>query len=120
MLIKFLKTDFEYKDDRGSIIQLIHDGWKQINYITSKAGGERGNHYHKNNKEAFYVISGMFELELQDINTKEKEIYTIESGTFFTISKNVNHIFRYIEDTSLISMYSEGIKKDGNVDIYKR
>lgn len=119
MLIKFLKPDFEYNDDRGSITQLVHDNWKQFNYITSKAGIERGNHYHKNNKEAFYVISGAFEIELKNIITNEVEKYNIEAGTFFSIDSNINHTFRYIKDTYLISMYSEGVEKDGEKDIYK-
>ena len=28
-----IKTDFEFADERGTITQLIHDGYKQINVI---------------------------------------------------------------------------------------
>ena len=55
MLIQFLKPDFEHTDERGKLVQLVHDGWKQVNVIESKAGQIRGNHYHKVNREAFYV-----------------------------------------------------------------
>ena len=35
-MLRVIKTDFEFSDDRGTITQLIHDGYKQINVITSK------------------------------------------------------------------------------------
>jgi len=118
MLIEFIKTDFEFTDERGSITQLVHDGWKQVNYITTKAGVLRGNHYHKNNEEAFFVISGEFELELVDINTQEKENHTIKAGDFFIIRRNLSHSFNFTKDTELISMYSNGVEEEQGKDIY--
>lgn len=118
MLIEFIKTDFEFQDERGTITQLVHDNWKQVNYITTKAGVLRGNHYHKNNEEAFYIISGEFELELLDINTNEKESHTIKTGDFFIIRRNLSHSFNFTKDTNLISMYSNGVEEKDNMDIY--
>ena len=46
MLIEFIKPDFDFTDDRGSLTQLVHKGWNQVNYITSVGGAFRGNHYH--------------------------------------------------------------------------
>ena len=37
-MLRIIKTDFEFSDDRGTITQLIHDGYKQVNVITSKKG----------------------------------------------------------------------------------
>ena len=62
MLIEFLKADFCFDDERGNLVQLVREGWKQVNVIRSEAGVERGGHYHAQNSEAFYVISGSFEL----------------------------------------------------------
>ena len=77
----------------------------------------RGNHYHKYNSEAFYVISGSFILNVWNTNTAEK--YMINSGMFFSIGPNVFHTFKYIEDTVLVSMYSEGVEIcDGKKDIW--
>lgn len=118
MLIKYLDVDFEFSDTRGSIKQLVHDNWKQVNFITSKAGIIRGNHYHKKNIEAFYIISGEFELELKDLSSGLYEKYLIKQGDFFQIDKGVIHSFKYIKDTSLISMYSEGVQTPEGMDIY--
>lgn len=36
MLIKFLEPNFIFEDERGLLIQLVRDGFKQVNYITAK------------------------------------------------------------------------------------
>ncbi len=119
MLIEFIKPDFEFEDERGSLKQLIHMGWKQVNYITSIAGAFRGNHYHKKNTEAFYVISGTFKLMAETLDKSEKEEYLIKARDFFTIKPNINHSFDYTENTQLISFYDLGVENsDGTKDIY--
>lgn len=119
-MIKFINPDFKFEDDRGCLVQLVHQGFSQVNYIRSKPGAIRGGHYHKDNKEAFYVISGSFRLVLIDNDTKLHEEHLIASGTFFIIEKNISHFFEFTSDTSLISMYDKGVEnKDGTKDIFK-
>ena len=118
MLIEFLKTDFDFVDERGSLTQIVSDGWKQVNYITSKQGTLRGNHYHKNNNEAFYVIEGAFELNLINTKTKETENYSIKSGDFFKIGPYISHSFSFKKDTQLISFYDNGVVEGEIKDIY--
>ena len=43
-MIKILKPDFVFEDERGSLVQLVREGYKQINVVVSKAGYERGRH----------------------------------------------------------------------------
>lgn len=112
-MLKIIKPDFEFDDERGSIIQLIHDGYKQINVITSKKSVFRGGHYHRRNKEAFYIISGAL------IITVNGEKYRFVSGDFFGIEENDMHSFEFEEDTLLVSMYNIGVENtDGTKDIY--
>lgn len=112
-MLKIMNTDFNFEDDRGSIVQLIHSGYKQINVIKSKAGVFRGGHYHKKNDEAFYIISGKLEI------TVNNEKFTFSSGDFFGIEANDVHNFYFIDDTLLVSMYSNGVELfDGTKDIF--
>ncbi len=117
-LIEFMKPNFEFEDDRGKLNQLFRDGYKQVNYIFTKSGVIRGEHYHKNNKEAFYVISGSFELILEDLNSDAKEKHILKTGDFFAINPYLKHSFNYLEDTRLISMYSKGVEEENGKDIY--
>jgi len=41
MLIENVKPDFEFKDEQGSPVQLVREGYWQFNVITSKKGGVR-------------------------------------------------------------------------------
>lgn len=117
MLIKTLKPDFIHSDDRGCLTQLVHDGFKQFNVIFSHKGVLRGNHYHKENDEAFFVISGKLTLEAEKDGEKESHVFA--AGDMFLVPPYVIHSFYYDEDTWLASMYSNGVEKEnGEKDIF--
>ena len=112
-MLEILSADFSFSDERGTITQLIHQGYTQVNVITSKQGVVRGGHLHRENKEAFYIIQGAL---VVDVNGKE---YHFSSGAFFCIEPNDMHSFRFLEDTVLVSMYSCGVEyPDGTKDIF--
>ena len=118
-LIDFIEPDFIFTNESGVLKQLVHDGWKQVNVIFSKQGSVRGGHFHKYNREAFYIITGSFKLTIW--KGEEKENYSIKSGDFFIIYENVLHTFEYMEDTWLVSMYSKGVELDEGVkDIWEK
>ena len=117
MLIEFLKTDFEFDNENGKLVQIVHHDWNQVNIIYSKAGGVRGGHYHKYNEEAFYIYSGTFKLIVW--KDEEKEEYEMKAGDFFKVNPFVFHTFEYHEDTVLVSLYSSGVELDnGEKDIW--
>ncbi len=110
MLIEYMKTDFELQNENGLLVQLVHDGWKQVNVITSVAGRARGGHYHKYNEECFYVVSGAFTLTVW--RGEERETYEMHAGDMFKVHPYVYHTFAYTEETLLVSMYSRGVELD--------
>lgn len=117
MLVKIIKPDFEFNDTRGSLVQLFRDNWKQVNIIRSFAGNIRGGHYHKENIEGFYLIEGKLKLILIYENEKEEHIFSC--GDMFVIEENITHYFEFMEDTLLVSMYSNGVElSNGDKDIY--
>ena len=115
-IIQFSKPDFIHQDDRGVLKQLVSSGWNQINVITSLADSFRGNHYHKNNMEMFYIISGKFKLILR--KNDQTFSFLIEANDFFIIEPYAVHSFEYIEDTTLITAYDKGVVEGNNMDIY--
>lgn len=115
-MLEFIKTDFEFKDERGELKQLCHDGWKQVNYLFTKKGVFRGNHYHKENREAFYIIDGEIELKLE--KNGKVENYIVKTGDFFVFSPFVIHSMNFIKDTSMIALYDNGVEKNGKRDIF--
>lgn len=117
MLIERLKTNFEFKDERGTLTQLVRRGYSQVNFITSKGGVFRGGHYHKMNTEAFYIIQGRCKVTAR--KNGEEETQEFVAGDFFQIGPYVSHDFDYIEDSALISMYSLGVElENGEMDSF--
>ena len=117
MLIEMMKPDFVFEDERGSLRQLVQKGFSQYNIIFSKKRVLRGNHFHKKNKEAFYVISGAFTLNVS--KDGRKETYQFKQGDMFLVPPNVVHSFYYTQDCYIASMYDIGVEnKDGSKDIY--
>lgn len=115
-MITVLKPDFEYSDDRGLLVQLVHDGYRQVNMCFSKGGTERGGHFHRINKETFYIVSGRCEITASLDGKTEK--HSFSAGDMFTVEKNVLHSIFYPVDTVLIVMYDKGVElSDGTKDI---
>ena len=115
-MIEILTPDFEFGDDRGFLCQLVHEGYKQVNVVYSNKGVYRGGHYHKLNKETFYVVSGAVEVTVY--HEENKQTVTFKKGDMFCINKGVWHDFNYIEDTVLVGMYDVGVElPDGTKDI---
>ncbi|MBO7573840.1 MAG: WxcM-like domain-containing protein [Bacilli bacterium] len=111
------KIDFQHIDERGSLSQLIHDGFKQINVLESKKGVERGSHFHKESIEAFYVISGSVKVILWSKNEKEEVVFN--KGDFFEIHPFVLHNMLFLSDCLMVQMYDRPVEKeDGTKDIY--
>lgn len=125
-LVQELTLCFEHKDPRGCLVQLIRGGYSQVNFIESFQNAVRGFHYHKFNKEVFYVISGKIEIDVWKIDESEKadfssyEEHIFQKGDFFGINSYTAHVFIYLTDSAIISMYDKGVEIDEyRRDIYK-
>mgnify|MGYP002627537616 CR=1 FL=1 len=117
MLIEILRPDFIHADERGSLTQLVHEGFRQYNIIFSKKDVVRGKHYHKENREAFYVITGSFKFVAKNDDVTEEHMF--KAGDMFLVPPYVTHSFSYLEDTWLASMYDIGVEhEDGSKDIH--
>ena len=116
-MIEILKPDFEFEDERGKLTQLVREGFTQFNIIFSRTGTFRGNHFHKFNREAFFVMCRKFELLAQKDGEEEK--FCFSDGDMFLIPPFVNHSFCYHTDTLLASMYDVGVElPNGEKDIF--
>ena len=116
-MLEILKPDFEFNDERGRLMQLIHGDCAQVNFVTSKPSSLRGGHYHKQNREIFFIIDG--EVAVTVKKDGRKEVYHFNSGDMFAINKNVIHYFDYKKESSLIVVYDKGVENsDGTKDIY--
>lgn len=117
-MIKILKPDFFFGDERGTLTQITHESFAQVNHVFTVKGAVRGNfHYHKRAKEVFFVASGDITVYLEKGDKSEK--YNFKTGDMFLIREDVRHRFDFNEDTHLVAFYTERVElPDGTKDIY--
>ena len=116
-MIEFIKPNFNFQDERGTLVQLCREGWKQVNVTSTKAGVFRGGHYHKNNLEAFYIINGEIEIHLS--KDEKEETVTVKDGDFFVLKPYAVHSFDFKKDTLMVALYDKGVEEEnGQKDIY--
>lgn len=121
MGIKKIDVDFFHTDERGTICQVLSIPNSQVNYLFTKKGAKRGKHYHKENREVFYIIKGAIRLETysaNDIETEHEE-FLFKTGDLFSVEPFTVHDFEFVDDTHMIVVYDKGVEhSDGSKDIY--
>ena len=117
MLYKTRDVDFRHNDFRGSLTQLVHEGYKQINVLITKEGADRGAHFHKVATEAFFLITGSVKVDF--VGKEEKQIVEFGKNDFFEIQPMVLHDMHFTEDCIMVQMYDIPVENpDGSKDIY--
>ncbi|MDE7327736.1 MAG: cupin domain-containing protein [Lachnospiraceae bacterium] len=114
-LYKRLVVDFEHKDARGKLSQLVHGGFNQVNVLETRAGVTRGGHYHKISREAFFVVSGSVKVDLKNEFGNQTEIF--HKGDFFMVSPFTVHCMYFPEDCVMVVLYDIPVG-DGGEDIF--
>ena len=116
-LVKELKNEFEYVNESGSLVQLVHGGYSQVNVVCSYAGTNRGGHLHKLAREAFYVIDGSLEIKLW--RGKEILIKKYGRGDFFEVQPKVMHSMFFYTNCIMVVLYDIPIENNKGIkDIY--
>lgn len=112
MAIKVTHTKPEFEDYRGYITRLVNDDnlkLRAVLYITSKAGTERGNHYHKTDYHYVYCLSGKFRYSEKDMHNDNSptESVILEPGDLVLSKPMVAHSMEFLEDTVFLAFTTE-------------
>jgi len=100
---------FSRTDDRGEFIGLLNNGqWEEVNYLFTKAGEIRGNHFHRETTEIFYIISGTIKVTIIS-PTGTPLTYDIKSGDLFEIPPGEIHTFHCQSDCKWLNFLSRKI-----------
>lgn len=110
---KLLKPFHNFHDNRGEIKGIINNGnWEESNFIFSKKGSLRGNHYHKETTELIFVIEGKIEVILMDLISKKKIILVLEENSILKITPYTVHTFKVIRESKWINYLSKKFDKE--------
>jgi mannose-6-phosphate isomerase-like protein (cupin superfamily) len=84
---------------KGEMAQILNRAGESFRHLvywdldSAKSAQARGNHYHLNKTERYYVISGRLEMLLEDVASSRGEKITVAAGNFITVQPHVAHAF---------------------------
>lgn len=101
-----LSTYMTRQDERGGFWGITQEGWAEVNFIETAAGQVRGNHYHKETRELFFIVSGEIEIVVDDLRSGAHHEMTVTKGDVFIIEPYELHTFRTRTAAQWINMLS--------------
>ena len=106
-LVEFLEKYTIHEDTRGSFLGIINKyTWGEINFIQTRAGVERGNHYHRYTKELFYILTGEIQVDVKNIVDKAEHHFRATPHMAFIVDPYEIHTFTTIKDSTWLNMLS--------------
>jgi Uncharacterized conserved protein, contains double-stranded beta-helix domain len=96
------------EDKRGFLWGIVNSGeWKEINYVETVQNEIRGGHYHKHTEELFFIISGVIEVTVRNLQNEEFHSFVAEKGDVFIVEPYELHEFRCLETSKWINVLSK-------------
>jgi dTDP-4-dehydrorhamnose 3,5-epimerase-like enzyme len=112
------KLEPAHKDDRGYILNVIDDARiSHVAVFTSRAGTVRGNHYHPEQLQWVYLVSGHYVSHSKDVRVPASEVekHVIEAGTLVFAPPMVAHAQAFLEDSVLLNI-TDGTRESERFD----
>jgi dTDP-4-dehydrorhamnose 3,5-epimerase-like enzyme len=106
MLETVTMPEAAFGDERGDIINVLAEPINHVAVITSKAGSVRGNHYHPEDVQYCYLVSGRYESYARDMNEPEGVIekQVVEAGSLVLSPPMVAHAQVFLEDSVFLAL----------------
>lgn len=106
------------QDERGGFWGITQEPWAEANFIETEAGQVRGNHYHKETRELFFIVSGEIEIMIRDLKSGEHSEMLVGKGDVFIIEPYELHTFRTRTKAQWINMLSKPLDQQ-NPDFHR-
>ncbi len=92
-------------DVRGAITNLFEGRIEHVALITSKKGSVRANHYHKEDHQYIYLVSGAYESHACDVqNSPKKQILKVRPGDIVYTPPLTAHAQKFTEDSVFLAL----------------
>ena len=92
-------------DLRGAITNLFEGRVEHIALITSKKSSVRANHYHKEDHQYIYLVSGAYESHSCDVrNPEKKQVLQVKPGDIVYTPPLTAHAQKFTEDSVFLAL----------------
>ncbi len=107
MTHEILKPGFERSDGRGIFREILNSGnWEAMNWALMNEGSILGNHYHKKTTVFLYVVSGSAKIRTVNINTGERDEFTVMEGHGVMLKTMESHAIHFMEKSQVVMLKS--------------
>jgi dTDP-4-dehydrorhamnose 3,5-epimerase-like enzyme len=105
-----------FKDARGEIYNLFEGKLGHVAMITSKKGSIRANHYHKQDHQFMYLISGAYDTYSCDVrNPEKKQVLHVKAGDICETPPYIAHAQKFTEDSVFLA-FSTRQREEGKYE----
>lgn len=92
-------------DVRGEIINVFEGRIEHIALVTSKKGSVRANHYHKEDHQYMYLVSGAYESHSCDVgDPTHRTVLQVKPGDIVNTPPMVAHAQKFTEDSVFLAL----------------
>ncbi len=92
-------------DKRGDIYNIFEGRIEHVALITSKKGSVRANHYHKEDYQYIYLVSGAFESHCVDVRDPAKrQVLKVKAGDIVDTPPFIAHAQKFTEDSVFLAL----------------
>jgi dTDP-4-dehydrorhamnose 3,5-epimerase-like enzyme len=106
-----------WEEERGEFVQIAYqETMHHLAAFEIRKGHIRGEHYHAEKEEIFYIFRGKIKASLMDMDTLQKEEKILEKGDKMRVKPRCGHRFYGLEDTLVIEYSPQVYDKE---DTYK-
>lgn len=97
--------DVAFRDHRGDIFNLFEGRIEHIALITSKKGTVRANHYHKEDYQYIYLLSGAYESHSVEVRDPRKvQVLHVKPGDMVETPPLIAHAQKFTEDSAFLAL----------------
>ena len=106
-IVKKIKP--EVVDERGAITNILEEPINHVAIITTKAGSIRGNHYHPEQIQYVYLVSGRYESVSVDLKKENAEVekVTVQAESLVITPPMIAHAMRFLEDSVMLNLTTD-------------
>jgi dTDP-4-dehydrorhamnose 3,5-epimerase-like enzyme len=95
-----------WEEERGAFVQIsYHEEIRHLVLFEIRKGFTRGNHYHIQKEEIFYIAQGKIKATFLDMDSRQRAEHLFGKGDKIRIRPRCGHLFYGLED-ALVVEYS--------------
>ena len=103
-------------DARGLITNVFEGRVEHVALITSKKDTVRANHYHKEDHQYIYLVSGAYESHSVDVkNPNKRQVLKVRPGDLVDTPPLIAHAQKFTEDSVFLAL-STRQREDGKYE----